>query len=1002
MTMAEDMNLQINIEGRNDTGSSFSSLDSQMNTLNQLAETVTRTFRSFMETITSAFTNAGRSAQELTRPLSELGTDAARASEVARAVGEIATSAENATRQVGNMNQAMNHSSAGHGSAGGHGSEGGLFSMQGQMDSMYAGMAMGAAALPLVGALKSSIDAYGQFSQAMENVNSMMGLSQTQLTGLSNKIIDLSKTVPGGPVALANALYGVVGAGVPAADQMDVLAEAAKAATAGQTDVGTSTEALISVMDSYGLKGKDVAKISDQMFAANAAGAMTFDSFAKSIGNVAGPAAQAGVSFEQVAAATAALTNQGLTAQRSTQGLRALLVGIMAPTKGATKEAKALGIEWDANALKSKGMTGMLDEAMKATHGNSEELKKLIPNIAAWTVAVDLGGKGADSYKQAMQTMSGSAGATDKALEAQEQGFQEKMNKMKAATQTAQIAFVNGFAPVLTDIITKIGNLASAFSNLSPQTQKIIGYVVLGSAAFLSIGSAMFMSISAIGALSMGFSRLMGVFAIERIAEGGAELTLFGRALNGLKGIITGFSFSAIGNGIKSIATSLAGGIGTVMNFTKTLTINLIQVFANLPHYIGSALIDAGAAIKRFGGIALEFATSLPGKFVSMGTKIFSAMRFAFSWQGIVAGVTAASTAIRTAITFMMGPWGILIAAVIAGVAFLITHWSQVTSWVDEHFGKGLPNTLNSLKNTFQQVWDSISSAVQAAWNVVAPTIIQGIQTVQKWWNSIWPELYQVLDATWKIMLAVLAPAIALIGTYIVAGIGFIKGAWTNGWREIGDVFKIAWDLIKGVVQVAWYAISGIISVGLDLLTGHWSKAWDDIKSMFSNIWDSIKGMFGSLIQDALDFGSNFVKSIANGITGAIGSVVKAAQNVWNAAKSALHGGGGGNTVTVDGVDLNTIQHAKGGIFDQPHFGLVAEAGPEAIIPLSNPSRGLALWQQAGEMLGVGGMALPSSSSGGNVYITVQANGNITRNEHELGQIVSRAILNQTKLQGRI
>jgi hypothetical protein len=40
--------------------------------------------------------------------------------------------------------------------------------------------------------------------------------------------------------------------------------------------------------------------------------------------------------------------------------------------------------------------------------------------------------------------------------------------------------------------------------------------------------------------------------------------------------------------------------------------------------------------------------------------------------------------------------------------------------------------------------------------------------------------------------------------------------------------------------------------------------------------------------------------------------------------------------------------HATGGIFNNPHLGLVAEAGPEAIIPLNNSVNGQALWQQAG------------------------------------------------------
>lgn len=48
-------------------------------------------------------------------------------------------------------------------------------------------------------------------------------------------------------------------------------------------------------------------------------------------------------------------------------------------------------------------------------------------------------------------------------------------------------------------------------------------------------------------------------------------------------------------------------------------------------------------------------------------------------------------------------------------------------------------------------------------------------------------------------------------------------------------------------------------------------------------------------------------------------------------------------------------EHATGGIFSTPHLGLVAEAGPEAIIPLSgaNRERGVELWHQAGDRLGM-------------------------------------------------
>ncbi|MBQ7215506.1 MAG: phage tail tape measure protein [Synergistaceae bacterium] len=54
--------------------------------------------------------------------------------------------------------------------------------------------------------------------------------------------------------------------------------------------------------------------------------------------------------------------------------------------------------------------------------------------------------------------------------------------------------------------------------------------------------------------------------------------------------------------------------------------------------------------------------------------------------------------------------------------------------------------------------------------------------------------------------------------------------------------------------------------------------------------------------------------------------------------------------------------HALGGIFTVPHIGLVAEAGPEAIIPLKDKSRGIPLAQKAMQALGMTMPEIPSLS----------------------------------------
>jgi hypothetical protein len=70
----------------------------------------------------------------------------------------------------------------------------------------------------------------------------------------------------------------------------------------------------------------------------------------------------------------------------------------------------------------------------------------------------------------------------------------------------------------------------------------------------------------------------------------------------------------------------------------------------------------------------------------------------------------------------------------------------------------------------------------------------------------------------------------------------------------------------------------------------------------------------------------------------------------------------------------NIMRYAAGGILTRPHLGMVAEAGPESIIPLSARMRGraLSLWEKTGQMLGVrpyefGGFAgsVPAMAAGG-------------------------------------
>ena len=114
-------------------------------------------------------------------------------------------------------------------------------------------------------------------------------------------------------------------------------------------------------------------------------------------------------------------------------------------------------------------------------------------------------------------------------------------------------------------------------------------------------------------------------------------------------------------------------------------------------------------------------------------------------------------------------------------------------------------------------------------------------------------------------------------------------------------------------------------------------------------------------------------------------------------------------------ADSGADAFAEGGILTRPHLGLVAEDGAEAIIPLSGSrrDRGIELWEQAGQMLGVrpyadGGIVGnaypipgPDGNSGGmvvpvtieNITIEINLDGGSAQDPQELAELIKEKVL---------
>ena len=229
--------------------------------------------------------------------------------------------------------------------------------------------------------------------------------------------------------AQVRAFYQAISGGAANAAEATLLLDAAnKLAIGGVTDVTSATGILTTAINVFAAEGQTAADASDALFVAMKAGVTTIPELAAALGAVLPYSQSLGVSFDETAAAVAALTKGGLTTSVATNGLRAALVSVLAPSESAKKLAKELSIEFNAGGLEAKGLAGFLAEVTTATGGSNVLLQQLFGSTEATAVALGFAGTAGQSFTEILEQMNNKLGATDEAMAAVDAAASDRMD----------------------------------------------------------------------------------------------------------------------------------------------------------------------------------------------------------------------------------------------------------------------------------------------------------------------------------------------------------------------------------------------------------------------------------------------------------------------------------------------------------------------------------------------------------------------------------------------
>ena len=461
--------------------------------------------------------------------------------------------------------------------------------VEGIINKFFAG-GLGSAAIVagFAAAGAAAVKMASDYEDALAKIEGLVGLTHEQTVQLGDDMLNLAKVVPVAPEELAKAMFFIESAGLRGQDAMDALTASAKASAAGLGDIMTVADAVTSAVNSYAQSGLTAAHATDIMVAAVREGKLPPQDLAAALGQVLPVASQMGVEFDEVAAAIASATRQGLSAARAATGVRFLLTAFIKPSGDAVEALASvgMGIGQLQNELKSEGLLATLqdlaDKFDLSTAAGKQMFAQVVGGARGLSVAAILVGENGAAIQKVFDNIKNSAGSTQRAFDV---AMGTLSNQFKLIASSAK-AFAIQFGTVLLPVLTAVA--------------KVLGAVLAPALRVVANDAKLLLSI---------FGAYMATKLLPTIAAGVQLLATAMKTLGATTAALRLTQFSAWLESLSVSLPEVALAVGAVflgwemfksaMNGTK----NLVQFHAQGFHDLGLTLDEAQAKLAKLNAL---------------------------------------------------------------------------------------------------------------------------------------------------------------------------------------------------------------------------------------------------------------------------------------------------------------------------------------------------------------------------------------------------------------
>jgi TP901 family phage tail tape measure protein len=319
----------------------------------------------------------------------------------------------------------------------------------------------------LVAGAAAGVKAAGDLQQSVANIST---IAPTIDTGqVFEALNQMQQRVPQTAAQLGDSLYNVFSSiSDLTADQALTLTETfAKGAVGAQTDAETFGTAIIGVLNAYKLSTEDATHVSDVFFNTVAAGVVTGEELAASLGPVTQAAKAAGVSLDEMGGLIAGVTKEGGPAAQNINNLSNFFQKFT--TTKAQEELKAIGVATVDAAGNFRPIMEVMGDLRRETAHLAEAdmaslLQEMFPDMqarqGAQTILSQL-----DFINTAIETNKTQAGSAGSAFEKMNATFNSQAKILGNTFQSLLTTVGAELLPVITPLLMAFSaQLPAAFA----------------------------------------------------------------------------------------------------------------------------------------------------------------------------------------------------------------------------------------------------------------------------------------------------------------------------------------------------------------------------------------------------------------------------------------------------------------------------------------------------------------------------------------------------------